>query len=349
MSEHDYAGIKYIETEEDELVIDQLTHVMNRATIIKIANGLIADKTPFTLMILDLDNFKTINDSFGHLSGDFILKSVGEGLKEFCYGKYYVGRYGGDEFVILLPNVTDYDEIHKVLESIYERNKIFRRYYNDGTRDMFVTATLGCATFPNDEKEYEALFAKADKALYRGKLKGRNCYIIYVESKHKDIIVHEKAEGSLIQSFNSIKRLFDIDKGKRHIAKSVVDYLYSHLHCTNVYFLTEDKTFVCNYNDGEKMFMHVFEPHLDMMLNGDTIFFETPLTNYKKKDPELNDFIKERKIQSMMVSKLCSYGRNYGYIVITEQEITRRWQENEIALVMYVSSLLEMELIKYKK
>ena len=350
MSSKDFSDIKYIDTDDDELVVDQLTRVLNRNTIIRIAKGLIEDKTPFTLMILDIDNFKNINDSFGHLSGDFILKSVGMNLKELCYEKYYVGRYGGDEFLILIPNVKEYDDIHAILEKIYERNKIFRRYYNDGKRDIFVTATLGCATYPNDEEIYEKLFDKADKALYRGKTKGRNCYIIYVESKHKNIVVHEKAESSLISSFNSIKRIFDMDKGKNkeHIIKSIVDFLYSHLHCSNVYFLTEDRKYICNYRDDAKMVMYVYEPHLDMLLNGDTIFYKTPLTQYKKNDPALNDFINEKHIHSMMVSKLQTYDKNYGYLLICEKEITRIWQENEIALVMYVSSLLEMELMKSK-
>ena len=96
------------------------------------------------------------------------------------------------------------------------------------------------------------------------------------------------------------------------------------------------------------MVMYVYEPHLDMLLNGDTIFYKTPLTQYKKNDPALNDFINEKHIHSMMVSKLQTYDKNYGYLLICEKEITRIWQENEIALVMYVSSLLEMNLMKSK-
>ena len=249
MQEHDYNEIKYLSGTDDEVVIDQLTVLFNRNQIIRIANGLIEDKIPFTLMILDLDNFKQINDSFGHLSGDFILKSIGENLKKYCFGTHYVGRYGGDEFLLILPNVVDYDDVHKACESLFERNVIFRRYYNDGTRDIYVTATVGCAKFPEDDKNYEDLFTKADKALYRGKTKGRNCYIMYVESKHKNIVIHEKAEGSLLRNFNSVKRMFDIYRGKEQIIKSTVDFLYSELHCSYVYYLTPENTILSNYSD----------------------------------------------------------------------------------------------------
>ena len=92
-----------------------------------------------------------------------------------------------------------------------------------------------------DSTDYEELFNKADKALYRGKSKGRNCYIIYVHEKHKDIVIHEKVEGSLIEHFNSVSRLFDLYEGKEEIIKHAMDYLYLQLHCTGAYFLTTDK------------------------------------------------------------------------------------------------------------
>ena len=86
-----------------------------------------------------------------------------------------------------------------------------------------------------------------------------------------------------------------------------------------------------------------------MLLNSDSLFYETPLTKYKAQDPALNNFIEARGIQSMLVSKLETHGRNFGYLVIFEREITRIWQESEIALVMYASALLELELCKIKK
>lgn len=345
----DYEEIKYVGNENSEIAIDPLTTVFSRTQIQKIANGLMEDKVPFTMMILDLDNFKQINDSFGHLSGDFILKSIGENLKEYCFGSIYIGRYGGDEFLLLLPNVTDYNDVHQTLEKLYERNFIFRRYYNDGVRDIYVTATVGCAKFPEDSKDYEELFTKADKALYRGKSKGRNCYIIYVESKHKDIVIKEKAEGSILRNFNSVKRLFDIYKGKEQIIKSTVDFLYSELHCSYVYYLTPDNKVISNYRDEIRYTGQRYDLHLEMLLNDDTIFYATPLTKYKERDKELNDFIEKRKIMSMLVSKLQTNNRNFGYLVIFERELSRIWQESEIALLMYASALLEMELCKIKK
>ncbi len=348
MIELNYKDMKYIKDEPKEVVIDSLTDVINRNYILKIANNLIEEKAPFTLMILDLDNFKQINDSFGHLSGDFILKTIGEGLVNYCKDKAYVGRFGGDEFLILVPEITEYDDVHNFLEGLFTKNAIFRRYYNDGTRDIYLTATLGCAKFPEDATKYEELFNKADKALYRGKDKGRNCYIIYVESKHKDIIIHERAEGSLVQHFNSVLRLFDIYRGKNEIIKHTVDFIYSNLHPSGVYFLTSEHKIISNKNATPKSTGIMFEPHLEMLLKEDSVFYDSPLTKYKKNDPELANYLNNTRVHSILVSKLKTYNKCYGYIIVYEKEITRVWQEHEIALVMYISSLLEMELINNK-
>ncbi len=337
--------IKYLKDEEMEYVIDPLTQIINRKFIIKIANGLIADNIPFSLMILDLDNFKQINDSYGHLAGDFILKSIGEALIKFYGQEIYIGRYGGDEILLLLPNLHSYDDVHNFLSDLYTKDKVLRKYYNDGTRDIYLTATLGAASYPNDAKNFEDLFAKADKALYRGKTKGRNCYIIYVEEKHKDIVVREKSEGSLIEHFKSAVRVFDIYRDNKYI-KHMMDFLYSELHCSGAYFLTKNEEIISFKDERAIKTEKEFKPHVEGLLRGDNTFYQTPLVKYKENDPELRDFLESRAIQSVLIVKLDTFNEFYGYIMLCEKQITRVWQESEIALVMYAASLLELKLKK---
>lgn len=336
--------IKYFKDIDTKYVVDSLTQVISREYIELIAKKMLEDKIPFTLMILDLDNFKQINDSFGHSSGDFILKNIGEGLIKSCSNDAYVGRYGGDEFLLLLPNKTSYNDVHVFLENLFFRNSVFRRYYNDGMRDIFVTATLGCSSFPDNATNFKELFDKADKALYRGKVKGRNCYIIYVESKHKDIVIHEKVERSLIERFNSAKRVYEIYKNHDKKIKYTMDFLYSELHCSGAYFLTPNHELISNGKDDPESTGIVFEPHLELLLDGDRFFYDAPLTNYKAKDKVLADFCNSNLIHALMIAKVGSRDKNFGYIMIYEKTITRIWQENEVALLMYVSALLENEL-----
>ncbi len=343
----DVSKIKWLKDEEPEYILDPLTEIINRKCIMKIAEGLIEDKVPFTLMIMDVDNFKQINDSYGHLSGDFVLKSLGETLVS-CYGEdIFIGRYGGDEIILLVPNKVDYNEVHVFLESLYQKNKILRKYYNDGSKDIYITATLGCSRYPLDSENFQTLFEKADKALYRGKSKGRNCYIIYVEDKHKDIVIREKTGGSLIEHLNSAIRLFDIYKDDNAI-KHTMDFLYSELHCAGVYFLTSDNRLFSNKYDVPRHSQYNFKPHLECLLRDDKVFYATPLTKYKARDKVLTDFLEERGIQSILIVKLETFGIFSGYVMINEKEITRVWQENEVALVMYVASLLELQILHKK-
>ncbi|MBR4495604.1 MAG: GGDEF domain-containing protein [Acholeplasmatales bacterium] len=335
--------IKWLKDEDPDYIIDPLTQIINRKFILKIANGLVEDKIPFALMILDLDNFKQINDSYGHLAGDFILKSIGEALVNYYSKEIFIGRYGGDEILLLIPNLVNYEDVHSFLEGLYTKDKVLRKYYNDGTRDIYLTASLGCATYPNDASNFEDLFSKADKALYRGKTKGRNCYIIYVEEKHKDIVVREKSEGSLIEHFKSATRIFDIYRDKKYI-KHMMDFLYSELHCSGAYFLTSNDEII-SFKDEKAIKTNVdYKPHLEGLLRGDSIFYQTPLSKFKQNDKKLRDFLEKRSIQSVLIVKLDTFGIFNGYIMICEKEITRVWQESEIALVMYAASLLELKL-----
>lgn len=348
MNDLNLKDIDYFKNINIDYVLDSLTKVISRQYIVEIAQNLIRDNIPFTLMIIDLDNFKQINDSFGHLTGDFILNKISTGILELLQKRVYIGRYGGDEFLLLIPNVSDYDEIHVFLEELYQRDRIFRKYYNDGKRDIYVTSTAGCAVFPNDATKFDELFTKADKALYRGKTKGRNCYIIYVESKHADIVIQEKVNGSLIEKFKSIKRIFEIYNTKEEKLKGLVDLLYAELHCTASYLLLPNKKYVSNFYSKQKGYHILVEPHLDLLLNGDTIFYDTPLTKYKEKDPALDKYLTERAIQSVIVSKIKMGDYHFGYIVLYENSISRVWQEPELLIVMYASSLLELDFKDYK-
>ncbi len=348
MEDLDVRKIKYFEGVDTDHVLDSLTKVICREQILNIAQQLIKDKVPFTMLIIDLDNFKQINDSFGHLTGDFILSNVSSNLLHLLTNTAYLGRYGGDEFILLIPNVTEYDEIHSFLENIYGKDKVFRKYYNDGTRDIYLTATGGCATFPYDGATFDEIFNKADKALYRGKTKGRNCYIIYVESKHANIVIREKVHGSLIEKFRAVKRIFDIYKSSDDKMKHLVDFLYTELHCSAAYFLFPDKRYIANYYSNIRTTHLLAEPHLELVLNGDTLFYETPLTKYKQLDPVLSKYVSDNSIQSFIVSKIKMGDCQYGYIVLNEKSISRVWQETEIAMVMYASEAIELEYKFYK-
>ncbi|MDE5566636.1 MAG: GGDEF domain-containing protein, partial [Anaeroplasmataceae bacterium] len=161
--------------------LDSATKVFTRESIIEKTKIQIKNKQPFALVILDVDNFKQFNDTYGHMFGDIILVETAAAIKKILGPNDFVGRIGGDEFLIVIhtPN-NSFEEIHKVCSNI--KRTIQELSFNN-IKQASVTATLGCSVFPSDSENYELLFKKADRALYRGKKKGRNCFVIYTLEK----------------------------------------------------------------------------------------------------------------------------------------------------------------------
>lgn len=124
-------------------------------------------QTPISLMILDLDHFKQLNDQFGHEAGNVCLKKISELLKGKFRATDVIARFGGDEFEILLPDATT-EKCIEIAEALNEqiRSQNF---------PLKITGTIGIASYPNNALDSQSLFLAADQALYLGKQKGRNC------------------------------------------------------------------------------------------------------------------------------------------------------------------------------
>ncbi len=135
-----------------------------------------ADRTDSQLVyaMIDLDHFKSVNDKYGHLTGDTVLKSLAYLLQKRLRKTDVLGRYGGEEFGILLTNTTK-DDAGKVMDEI--RKRFSRIKQSSDISEFFVTFSCGIASFPENSKA-ETLIASADNALYKAKESGRNCVVI---------------------------------------------------------------------------------------------------------------------------------------------------------------------------
>jgi two-component system cell cycle response regulator len=126
-------------------------------------------KTPVALLMIDIDNFKQINDNFGHLAGDKILKQLGDLIKFNIREIDLAARYGGEEFAVVMSN-TDTHRAEKAAERI--RQSIQEHGFVDS--DFTVTVSIGIALFPLDAKSMDELIEKADTSLYKAKRDGKN-------------------------------------------------------------------------------------------------------------------------------------------------------------------------------
>jgi two-component system cell cycle response regulator len=157
---------------------DPLTQILNRRALTEritaeMERALRYDST-MALLMIDLDHFKKVNDTYGHLVGDDVLRDVAQLLAETIRGSDIVARYGGEEFLVLLPE-TDDEGAEKFAERI--REAVESHAFSNATDEplLRLTASVGVAVFPAARIEsVEDLFARADAALYRAKADGRN-------------------------------------------------------------------------------------------------------------------------------------------------------------------------------
>jgi diguanylate cyclase (GGDEF)-like protein/PAS domain S-box-containing protein len=130
-------------------------------------------RTPVAVMFLDLDSFKLVNDTLGHSLGDELLKVVATRLKGVLREEDTIARMGGDEFTVLVANITSTDDApviaQKLLDTVAQPARV------EG-HELFVTTSLGIALYPNDGDSAESLLKNADNAMYRAKELGRNLY-----------------------------------------------------------------------------------------------------------------------------------------------------------------------------
>ncbi len=337
----DLKKYKYFDGADLNFVLDSLTCVISRQYILDFARMLVDSNTPFAMCMMDLDNFKYINDSYGHEAGDKCLSMVAEGLRTFTGENGLVGRFGGDEFIILYLKSNKYDDIHDFFAGLYGDNGAVRRsIYIDKVR-VFITATIGSASFPLDADTYNELFLKMDKALYRGKSKGRNCYIIYVHEKHKDIVVNERGTNSLLTKTQEIQKIVETTP-KDKLINEVVKYLKVTLHPYDVVFVRNNNIGYSAKNDSEINIGHNFCFTLNKILKDKNLFSTSNPKEIKERFPETSEFMQSYKIHAFVLAKIL----DLGVICLYENGITRMWQDYDLVLINYALTVLNYELSK---
>lgn len=142
--------------------MDRLTEEFKRAEVFH---------TPFSVLMIDIDRFKAVNDAHGHPAGDAVLRRIGEILRESVYETDVVGRYGGEEFIVLMPRAQRDGAMRKADQI---RRNIEATVIASGFEQLRATVSIGAAHYPVSADSGETLIARADEALYKAKEGGRN-------------------------------------------------------------------------------------------------------------------------------------------------------------------------------
>jgi len=160
---------------------DSLTGLPNRQLFNELLHQSLAlanrHRRPLAILFLDLDRFKMINDTLGHAVGDQLLQAAAARLRECCRRERdIVARRGGDEFIILLPELEDHHEPARVAQKIIDA---FTRPFALPGHELHITTSVGVSVFPQDGRDGDSLIRNADQAMYLAKEKGRSRYQIY--------------------------------------------------------------------------------------------------------------------------------------------------------------------------
>ena len=157
---------------EDSVYTDHFTGLYSKKRFEELCTSVLARRkeSKCVMMVIDLDYFKAVNDTHGHMAGDEVLLSFSQHLSASVRKKDILARFGGDEFVLLMLDVTDIDI------GIKKAEEILRMHDNE----YGVTKSIGISLFPDMGRTYEELFRKADKALYKAKQQ-RDAYCVYEE------------------------------------------------------------------------------------------------------------------------------------------------------------------------
>jgi diguanylate cyclase (GGDEF)-like protein/PAS domain S-box-containing protein len=183
------------------------------------------DDNAFALLLLDLDHFKTINDTLGHDMGDALLKAVASRLSNHIRQGDTLARMGGDEFALIATGFSQPEDMAHLAGKLLEALKV---PFNLGTHEVYVTTSIGLTLYPTDTADVDALVKNADIALYRAKDAGRNNFQFFTQDMNVAIMHRLKLESSMRRAIERSEFLLhyqpqvDLATGKIHGTEALI-------------------------------------------------------------------------------------------------------------------------------
>lgn len=322
-------------------------------------------------LIIDLDNFKQINDTKGHLYGDAILTEFSKCLQSLFHSTDILGRVGGDEFVVFLKNIGDYSLVSKKAEEI---KNIFKKEPFTETQNGSVSGSIGIALYPLNGIHYLQLYEKADKALYGAKRNGKNCFVFYNDEIYYENIKNPKNEEieekinltnpqqMLYQSQEIVEHIFNLLYDTRDIdisIKMILEITGRYFDVSRVYIVenSKDNLYCSNTyewcNEGipamkEKLqnlsYKNNFQEYLEL-------FSEKGILYCKTVDilpDEIRTVFQEQNTVSFLQCAIQDNGMIRGFVGVDECRFSRLWTKEQIDILVMISNILSTFLMKRK-
>ena len=331
---------------------DGATGVYNKRAISELAADLMAGsngKTIF-LCVTDIDDFKNINDTFGHLVGDEVIAKVAGTIKNVLAARGFVGRFGGDEFLIVTDKVQTSDELIMMLKTI---RKHISWSCAELLGNMDVTTSIGIASYPKDAANYGELFKIADKCLYLAKAKGKNRFILYDEKLHKDYHMEDASgKGSPGKGLDiyskSCRAVVDIlgnagEDNRESLDESVRRLLAS--YDISRLGIFEGEKYERVYAAGEcegfaEELVGLDSPKLAEMFDENGIYAKNGILSISELSPEFYEQLKKQGTKGLLLVKMELSDKRRVAVLYDVREHPRKWSNNDKGLLYIAAQAL---------
>lgn len=337
----------------EQLHTDPLTKIFNKETVTTYAKRIFEEQREdnIALVIMDLDHFKPVNDTFGHLAGDRVLAKTGEILKEIVGSRGIVGRYGGDEFLIVSYGMKNEMILRGFLHSIL--NKIQNEFAGQ-FGDIYITCSVGCSVFPKNGTTFDELFKKADFGLYRAKDKGRNRYVFFRDDLHADLYRQAVQANDLVKyADREVQELKYMSEFLQDIAtapKEAVERILTHIKevfkLDNIsIFSGEELSLV--YSLGKKMSKHqnalyAKTKNFKEFLDGKSYIVSNFVGNPYLNEENFRREMEQAGIKSTLQCILGTPSDIKGLVTFNHTKIAQLWADYEINCALMFASTLNL-------
>ena len=351
----------------DEAARDPLTKLYNRKASRSQIDAYLADRKPgeqAALLVIDLDNFKDVNDRYGHMYGDAVLAQASAEISRFFRGNDIISRIGGDEFLILMKNIPG-----PALVEARCRNLIaaVQRLHHEESTGPLLSCSVGVALVPEHGTTYQDLFQRADRALYSAKTQNKGCFVFY-DLEHSTpfpcstpmVKDAPKAPSVFTSGANLIRHVFDrfCESGDvERTVQSVLELAGRQVNASRAYIFENDpeNRFCSN------TFEWCGEGISPQMENLQHVSYEKELFNYHEHFNERGIFyctdvttlpepqrtmLMEQNIKSLLQCSIRDNGVFRGFVGFDECQDHRLWTRDQIDLLTLLSQMLSLFLLK---
>lgn len=336
---------------------DITTGLLNKKATIDYTKRLLEHKPlhKVHVCILDIDNFKQVNDTLGHMFGDEVLQRIADILKEAVTGIGIAGRFGGDEMMLVIEGLNEEAELRGVLRSI--RSNV-EWAYKERKDVPAVTCSIGVASYPEHGGDFETLFRIADKMLYMAKERGKNRYIIYTPEIHGDVLNTDEVqlhfpggyekhdrEGlilRLMQYFLRRQRLtyeqvlketgecFRLDEIGVFYGKT------GHMLSESCWCSSEE------LKNRPRNIDFVNEEHFDSLYQEHGMTIIENFAAVEALCPQTSAYLQEHGVRAALIYRIDT-DKHEGYITYYRNDSsTRKWSDSDKNYLLYISKMIEL-------